>query len=477
MQLVKLHLYDTRSRQKQAFVPLEEGKVGMYHCGPTVYQRPHIGNYRAFLFADLLRRVFEVLGYEVKQIMNLTDVGHLLADAEEGEDKLEAQARKDNLDPWQIVDSVSKQFFADLNELGVQPAHAYPRATEYIDEMVEMIEVLIDKGHAYKVGSNVYFDVHSFAKYGDLSGNNIADLEAGARLEINVEKRHPADFALWKTDEKHLMKWDTVFGEHGFPGWHIECSAMSRKFLGDHFDIHTGGEDNVFPHHECEIAQSECAHNGNFVNHWMHTKFLQVDGGKMSKSLGNVYSLDDLCARGFCALDFRFLMMRGHYRSSLNFTFEALQGAAEGRKNLCGFINRLQSAAGEATADNTPCAALQAAKQDFIAALCDDLNTSSAIAAVFTLRSEFMKGEFSPAQSAAALEFMRNTVQQVFGDFTDEQCADDSISDADVDDLIEQRTQARADKDWSKADEVRDQLSAAGIVVEDTADGIKWHRA
>jgi cysteinyl-tRNA synthetase len=474
---VELHLYDTRARQKRKFLPLEEGKVGMYHCGPTVYQRPHIGNYRAFLFADLLRRVFEVLGYEVKQIMNLTDVGHLLADAEEGEDKLEAQARKDNVDPWQIVEQVSELFFADLSALGIQLAHAYPRATEYIDEMVEMIEVLVEKGHAYKVGSNVYFDVHSFDKYGELSGNNIAELEAGARLEINDEKRHPADFALWKTDAKHLMKWDTVFGENGFPGWHIECSAMSRQFLGDHFDIHTGGEDNVFPHHECEIAQSECAHGGKFVNYWMHTKFLQVDGGKMSKSLANVYSLDDLGDRGFCALDFRFLMMRGHYRSSLNFTFEGLQGAAEARKNLCSFIKRLQSVAGDTSSTAIEFEPLNTARQDFIAALCDDLNTSAAIAAVFTLRSEFMKGDFTADQAAATLDFMLNTVQKVFGDLDYIQCTDDEISDSDVDDLIAQRTQARADKEWAKADEVRDQLTAAGIVVEDTADGIKWHRA
>ncbi|MBC8370375.1 MAG: cysteine--tRNA ligase [Planctomycetes bacterium] len=474
---MKLFLYDTRTRSKREFVPISEGKVGMYHCGPTVYQRPHIGNYRAFLFADLLRRVFEVLGYEVHQIMNLTDVGHLLADAEEGEDKLEAQAKKDNVDPWQIVDQVSKQFFADLNELGIQPAHAYPRATEYIDEMVEIIEVLIDKGHAYKVGSNVYFDVHSFSDYGRLSGNNIADLEAGARLEVNPEKRHPADFALWKTDKNHLMKWDTSFGTDGFPGWHIECSAMSRKFLGDHFDIHTGGEDNVFPHHECEIAQSECAHDGRFVNYWMHTKFLQVDGGKMSKSLANVYSIDDLIERGFCALDFRFLMMRGHYRSALNFTFEALQGAAEARKNLCDFMSRLQSAAGHDAPDATGCGALQTAQQDFYAALADDLNTSAAIAAVFTLRSAFMKEGFASSHSAATLEFMQKTVQQVFGDLNNEECSSDAISDAEVNDLIARRTQARTDKDWAMADIVRDQLSAAGIVVEDTADGIKWHRA
>jgi cysteinyl-tRNA synthetase len=430
------------------------------------------------LFADLLRRVFEMLGYEVNQIMNLTDVGHLLADAEEGADKLEVQAAKENLDPYQIVERVSQQFFADLNELNVQPAHAYPRATDYIDEMVEMIEVLLKKGHAYQVGTNVYFDVHSFDKYGELSGNNIDGLEAGARLEINTEKRHPADFALWKSDAKHIMKWDTVFGEHGFPGWHIECSAMSRQFLGDHFDIHTGGEDNVFPHHECEIAQSESAHDGKFVNYWLHTKFLQVDGGKMSKSLGNVYSLDDLAERGFSALDFRFLMLRGHYRSSLNFTFEALQGAAEARKNLADFIKRLQAAAGSAEACADDCPALQTAIRDFKSSLCDDLNTSAAIAAVFTLRNAFVQDNFDASSSAAVLEFMLGPVQQIFGALAVTDSSDaNGISDADVDALISQRSAARANKDWALADEVRDKLVAAGIIVEDTADGIKWHRA
>ncbi|MDP6963591.1 MAG: cysteine--tRNA ligase, partial [Planctomycetota bacterium] len=456
---MKIKLYDTRSRSKREFVPINEGKVGMYHCGPTVYKRPHIGNYRAFLFADLLRRVFEMLGYEVNQVMNLTDVGHLLADAEDGEDKLEAQAKKENLDPWQIVEKVSAQFFEDLDSLRVQPAHAYPRATDYIEQMVEIIEILIEKGHAYKVGSNVYFDVHSFDNYGELSGNNISDLEAGARLEVNDEKRHPADFALWKTDPQHLMKWDTVFGEHGFPGWHIECSAMSREYLGEHFDIHTGGEDNVFPHHECEIAQSECAFDGDFVNYWMHTKFLQVDGGKMSKSLGNVYSLCDLQDQGFSPLDFRFLISRGHYRSSLNFTFEALRGASEARKNLCDFVKRLQAAAGDAAIDPN-CELVEKARQDFVAALCDDLNTSAAIAAVFTLRSEFMNSQFAPSAAAAALEFVNQTVQSVFGSLDDEACDEDGLSNDEVEQLIKQRTQARADKDWALADRVRDELTA-----------------
>ncbi|MHC4823121.1 MAG: cysteine--tRNA ligase [Planctomycetota bacterium] len=474
-----LRLYNTYTRDKQLFEPIEEGKVRMYHCGPTVYQRPHIGNYRAFLFADLLRRVFEVAGYEVQQVMNLTDVGHLLDDADEGEDKLEAQARKDKLDPWQVVEQVSRQFFADLDDLGVQPAHAYPRATDHIEEMVEMIEVLIDKGHAYRVGDNVYFEVASFPAYGRLSGNRIEDLEAGARLEVNMEKRHPADFALWKSDAKHIMKWETEFGADGFPGWHIECSAMARKYLGDHFDIHTGGEDNVFPHHECEIAQSVCALDGPFVNLWMHTKFLQVDGGKMGKSLGNAYTLDDLRDKGFSPLDFRLLLLRGNYRNPLNFTWEALQGAAEARANLNDFRNRLlavtdaEAAVEVDLAAMDPASAVAQARFDFLSGLADDLNSSEALAALFTLRNAFQQGKLSAEDHAAALSFLLEA-DRVFG-FLDA-AASSSLSDADIDALIVERGEARSSKDFARADAIRDELDAAGITLEDTSNGVKWFR-
>lgn len=450
----------------------------MYHCGPTVYQRPHIGNYRAFLFADLLRRVFELADLDVTQIMNLTDVGHLVDDAEEGDDKLEAQARKEKLDPWQIVEKVSEQFFADMEALGVKPAHAYPRATDHIEEMVAMVEKLIESKHAYRVGDNVYFDVHSFPAYGQLSGNRIEDLEAGARLEVNDEKKHPADFALWKSDEHHLMKWDTVFGPHGFPGWHIECSAMARKFLGDHFDIHTGGEDNVFPHHECEIAQSESVLGGPFVNLWMHTKFLQVDGGKMGKSLGNAYTLDDLEERGFSALDFRFLMMRGSYRNSLNFTWEALKGAAEARRNLNDFRSRLL---GEANAEvvvdlNTIAAgsAVAKARAAFRNALADDLNTSESLAALFVLRNSYVHAVLKASEYPAALALLAEA-DSVFGFFDTMEAG--GLSDQDIDQLIKERGEARADKDFARADAIRDELSAANITLEDTPEGVKWFRS
>ncbi|MBC8328362.1 MAG: cysteine--tRNA ligase [Planctomycetes bacterium] len=471
---MELRFYNTFTRRIEPFQPEVAGQARMYHCGPTVYQRPHIGNYRAFLFADLLRRVLEANGYEVTQVMNITDVGHLVADADEGEDKLQKQAEKERLDPWELVDRVCAQFFGDLEALQVLPAHHYPRATEHIPEMVEMVRSLIEKGNAYRVGDNVYFDVHSFPPYGELSGNKVEELEAGARLEVNLEKRHPADFALWKSDPDHLMKWDTEFGPHGFPGWHIECSAMSMKYLGESFDVHTGGEDNVFPHHECEIAQSECATGRPFVKLWMHTRFLKVDGGKMSKSLGNVWSLDDLAARGFSALDFRFLVLRAHYRGSVNFTWEALKGSAEARQSLVDLRGRLEAEArGAAAADDE---VVERARGDFAAALADDLNTSAALAAVFELRNAFLKEGLAAAAAAAALAFLLDEVDAQLGVFETAAGAG-ALDDAQVEALIAARAEARSGKDFARADAIREELQAAGIVLEDRADGLHWHRA
>ncbi len=471
---MELRFYNSFSRQIEAFAPLEEGRVRMYHCGPTVYKRPHIGNYRAFLFADLLRRLFDLEGYQVTQVMNLTDVGHLVDDADDGEDKLLAEARRAKLDPWKIVEQVSAQFFADLDALGVRPAHHYPKATDHIPEMVRLVELLVDSGHAYRVGDNYYFDVHAFAAYGRLSGNRIAELESGARLEVNEEKRHPADFALWKSDPNHLMKWETALGPHGFPGWHIECSAMSMKYLGDSFDIHTGGEDNVFPHHECEIAQSECATGKPFVRLWMHTKFLQVDGGKMSKSLGNVYTLDDLIERGFSPWDFRFLVLRGHYRTQLNFTWEALRGAAEARRSLLDWRGRLQAA--ERNGHGQGQAEVRQAGAAFDRALEDDLNTSEAVAAIFQLRNHFMHHGLSQQAAVAAMQLLARA-DEILGLF--EMTADGAapgLADAEVETLIAERNLARQEKDWARADQLRDQLHAAGIVLEDKFDGVRWHR-
>jgi cysteinyl-tRNA synthetase len=467
-----LHFYDTLSRRKVELRPLVPGTVRMYHCGPTVYQRPHVGNYRAFLFADLLRRTLERWGLRVTQVMNLTDVGHLLGDGDDGEDRMEKQARKEGTDPWQIVARVAEQFFADLKALGVQPAHHYPRATAHVPEMLEMIRTLLANGHAYRVVENVYFDVHSFPEYGKLSGNRVEDLEAGARLELNPEKRHPADFALWKSDPRHVMKWPSEFGEHGFPGWHIECSAMAKKYLGETFDVHTGGEDNVFPHHECEIAQSESAHGKPLARLWMHTQFLLVDGGKMSKSLGNVWLLDDLAARGFSARDFRFFALRAHYRGSLNFTWEALQGAAEGRKSLTDLRGRLRAAAGPALPEPDP----PPEEAEFDAALADDLNASAAVAALFGMRNRFLRETWSPNQAASAMVFMERA-DAVFGFLDPEAAGAGRLDDAGVAALVAERQAARQARDFARADAIRKQLTAAGVVLEDTPQGQKWHRA
>ena len=469
-------IYNSLGKTKQPFQPLEEGRVRMYNCGPTVYGRAHIGNLRSFLFADLLRRWLEYIGYDVEQVMNITDVGHLVADQEEGEDKIEAQAKRDGVDPYEIARGHEAQFHEDLAALGVRKASIYPRATDHIEEMLEMIGGLIDKGYAYQVDGNVYFDVSRFDRYGKLSGNRVEDLDAGARIEVNEEKRHPADFALWKHDAAHLMKWDTRFGPDGFPGWHIECSAMARKHLGDRIDIHTGGEDNIFPHHECEIAQTECFTGEPFANYWMHAKFLQVDGGKMSKSLGNVYNVDDAVERGYEPRVLRYSLLRGHYRQPLNFTWAIMDDSKKALENLDRLYETLgKIAAGEGGADDAAAGAdlVATAREEFESGMNDDLNVPRALAAVFTLRSQVNEGKLGRETATDALRFL-DGVNDVLGVIRTEREAGED--DAEIDALIAARKQARADKDWAESDRIRDELDARGILVEDGASGTTWRR-
>ncbi len=470
-----LVLFNTLAREKQPFTTLEEGVVRMYNCGPTVYNRQHIGNFRAFLFADVLRRWLEYLGYEVRQVMNITDVGHLLdEDAGEGEDRIEAQARREQLDPFEISRGYADTFFSDLERLGVQPALVYPRATDHIDEMVEMIEGLLEKGYAYESHGDVYYDVTKFERYGRLSGNRLEDLEAGARIAVREEKRHAADFALWKSDPHHLMKWNTRFGPDGFPGWHIECSAMARKHLGDRLDIHTGGEDNVFPHHECEIAQSEAFTGQPFATFWLHTKFLQVDGGKMSKSLGNVYTLDDVEERGFSIRALRFALVRGHYRQPLNFTWQVLADAASALESLDDLVLRLRRAVegqGAADDDAAGAALVDEARATFEEGMNDDLNVSRALPALFGLRTHVLEGALGRDAARAALEF----VERANGVLGVVQLEPEDLDD-DVEASIRAREEARARKDWAEADRIRDELLAAGIVLEDGPEGVTWRR-
>jgi cysteinyl-tRNA synthetase len=464
------HVYDTLTHAKREFVPLEPGKVRMYNCGPTVYDRIHIGNLRSFLFADVLRRWLEYQGYEVLQVMNITDVGHVQNDADEGADKLEERARSEGADPWEISRRCTEQFFADMQALNTLPAHVYPRATDHIPEMLEITRGLIEKGHAYQVGENVYFDVTSFARYGRLSGNRVEDLDAGARIAVHEDKRHPADFALWKSDPLHVMKWDSPFGPDGFPGWHIECSAMARAHLGDSIDIHTGGEDNVFPHHECEIAQSESFTGQPFAGYWMHARFLQVDGGKMGKSLGNFYTLDDVAEHGFEPRVLRFTLIRGHYRQPLNFTWDIMAESRAALAKLDDLVLRLRRAADGAEPD--PEAALAGeARASFEAALEDDLGVPAALAALFTLRDRVLKDEPAPGAAAAALAFLEraNSVLGVID--LEEQGLDDG-----VESLIEARNAARAARDFAESDRIRDELLERGIVLEDGPSGTTWRR-
>lgn len=468
------HVYNSLTRQKELFEPIEAGKVRMYNCGPTVYGRAHIGNLRSYLFADLLRRWMEYLGLDVRQVMNITDVGHMQGDDEDaGEDKMEVQARKENRTPLEISQQWTAQFMEDKLALGILDAHEYPRATEHIDEMLEMIDGLIEKGYAYRVGDNVYFEVTKFDRYGRLSGNKVDELDAGNRIAINKEKRNPADFALWKSDPKHLMKWSNRYGEHGFPGWHIECSAMARAHLGDEIDIHTGGEDNVFPHHECEIAQSEAFTDKPFARYWMHARFLQVDGGKMSKSLGNVYTVSDIVDKGYEPRHLRFALIRGHYRQPLNFTWEILEESRAALDNLDRFMQELREWIEDANSTFDGTALVAEAIASFESGLNDDLNTPEAFSALFTLRKKvYAEGGLNPDSAKAALAFFEkaNVVLGVL------KLEADSI-DSDIEAQIEARNAARAAKDWAEADRIRDELLERGIELVDQAGATKWRKA
>jgi cysteinyl-tRNA synthetase len=448
----------------------------MYNCGPTVYKRQHVGNFRAFMLADLLRRTFEYLGYEVTQIMNITDVGHLTeddaADAA-GEDKLQREAEARALDPWQIAREEEENFKTDLAALRILPAHEYPRATDHIPEMIAMIEGLIAKGHAYEAEGNVYFDVESFERYGALSGNTLEELSAGAsgRVENRGEKRRPQDFALWKRDPKHLMQWDSPFGR-GFPGWHIECSAMARKYLGDTLDVHTGGPDNKFPHHECEIAQSECETGTTFVRHWLHCGFLEISGEKMSKRAGTLYGMPDLAAKGFDGADVRLFLLRHHYRAPLPFDLGLLEDAKKTRAKLNNFVHYEMTSRPDGPSNPEVVERIEAAQAAFRAALENDLNTSAALATVHEFMTAINRLEPSASDAERVVACMHD-FDRVF-DVLD--AAEVGGDDAEIDALVAERDAARAAKDFARADEIRDELADRGIELLDGAEATRWRR-
>ncbi|MEK9151825.1 MAG: cysteine--tRNA ligase [Patescibacteria group bacterium] len=466
--------FNSLSKKKQSFRPLKRGVVAMYNCGPTVYNYFHIGNLRYAVFTDLLRRYLDHKGYKVTQVMNITDVGHMLADADRGEDKMEVAALKEKKTPQEVAAFYTEAFFRDIDRLNIRRATVYPKASEHVPEMIAMISTLLKNGCAYRVGRDVYFDVSSFPKYGALSGNTMEGLQPGARIEVREEKKHPADFALWIHNPKHLMQWEAPWGT-GYPGWHIECSAMATKYLGPTIDLHTGGEDNKFPHHECEIAQSEGSSGKPFSRFWLHVTHLLVDGEKMSKSVGNVYTLDDLVKKGYEPREVRFLLISTHYRQPLNFTFQGIDSARAALKRLESFAD----AVAQATPDEPgrPTTAGKKILKAIEKNLDQDLAVADALAVMFeyvrALNDKIAKRTLTEHDKSAALEFLREA-GEIFG-FSFGSGSEKEIPHS-VAALVEKREQARAERRFAEADRLRDEIKALGWVVEDTADGRRIKR-
>lgn len=461
-----LEFYNTLTRRKEEFKPLEEGKVRMYTCGPTVYNYPHIGNYRAYIFEDQLKRYLEYRGYEVKQVMNLTDV----------DDKTIRGAREEGVSLAELTDRYKRAFFEDIVALNIEPAEVYPAATDHIDEMVELIRRLRDKGYTYEAGGSIYYRIAKFKNYGKLSHMRTDGLKAGARIDADEYGKELAhDFALWKAwaGEGGDVFWDTELGK-GRPGWHIECSAMSMKYLGEHFDIHMGGVDNIFPHHENEIAQSEAATGKPFVNYWLHCEHLLVENRKMSKSLGNFYTLRDLLEQGHDPKAIRYLLLSTHYRQRLNFTFEGLEAAKGAIRRLSNFVDNLK-AVGDGQDNPKVGDLVSQARFWFQEAMDDDLNISRALAAIF----DFVKDMNKLLSERAVSKGDAWQAERAMADFDkvlgvlerEEEPIDDEIVR-----MVEERDKARKEKNWKVADGIRSRLREMGIVLEDTPNGTRWKR-
>lgn len=455
-----LQFWNTRTRALEPFTPIQAGHVGLYTCGPTVYNPLTLGNWRAFLFDDTLKRALRFSGFDVKHAMNITDVGHLVGDGDEGEDKVETAAIREGKTAWDIAKRYEGEFRAGMNALHISTDKedkkmVIPRATDHIQEQIQLIQILEEKGFTYRISDGIYFDTAKFATYGSLSGQKQEEKEAGARVEQNAEKRHQSDFALWKfspADQKRHMEWPSPWGV-GFPGWHIECSAMAHKYLGQPFDIHCGGIDHIPVHHENEIAQSEAAFDKPLANYWLHNEFLLIDGGRMGKSLGNAYTLEDLATRGFDAVEYRYFCLGAHYRSKLNFTWEGLEGARNALQKLRRRFLEWEDA---------PSAPEENVLAEFKEALEDDLGTPKALALLwdFVLRSEV-----TPSIKRATLLKM----DEVLGLGMQNWSSEIESVPANILEIKAARDQARLAKDWKASDELRAQLESQGWLVEDKA--------
>ena len=461
-------LYNTLTRKKEEFIPLKEGRVGIYVCGPTVYDFFHVGNARPFIVFDVLRRYLEYKGYRVTYVQNFTDV----------DDKIINRALEENSTMDEVSERFIKEYFADADKLGVKRATFHPRATEHIEEIIYLIKRLEDKGLAYAAADGIYFDTRKFSGYGKLSGQNLEDLNAGARVEVDKTKRNPADFALWKKQKPGEPAWDSPWGK-GRPGWHIECSAMSTKYLGETIDIHAGGQDLIFPHHENEIAQSEGASGRIFARYWLHNGFINIENEKMSKSLGNFFTIRDI-SRDYDLEIIRFFMLSAHYRNPVNFSREMLNQAKNGLERLYnakGDLEHLKKNAQRQqmnSREEEKAKGLEAYRKKFEEAMEDDLNTADAVAAIFELVRDintFVKGDVSAAFAKRALELIKE-LTGVLGIMSKEEQGPDKI----IEQLVARREEARKQKDWALADKIRDDLRVRGIIIEDTPQGAKWKR-
>ena len=460
-----MKIYNTLTRKKEEFIPMDKNNVKMYSCGPTVYDYFHIGNARPFIIFDTMRRYLEYLGYKVTFVQNFTDI----------DDKMIKRANDEGITVKELGDRFIKEYFEDSHALGIHEATIHPKATENIDAIIDIVKKLVDKGYAYEVDGSVYFSTKKFREYGKLSKQPLEDLEAGARIDVSEHKRDAMDFALWKAQKPGEPAWESPWGM-GRPGWHIECSAMANKYLGETIDLHSGGQDLIFPHHENEIAQSECANGKPFAHYWMHNGYININNQKMSKSLGNFFTVRDI-RKKYDSEVIRFFMLSAHYRNPINFADTLMDQAKSAVERVYTCIENLEflleNAAQTADTDEAVYKKLDEFKQKYMDAMDDDLNTAGAIAAIFDI-VYFANTELSAQNSKAAIQKTLDLIHElgnVLGLFT--KSTKKSI-DNEIEALIEERNKARQEKNWTKADEIRDKLKEMNIVLKDTPNGVQW---
>jgi cysteinyl-tRNA synthetase len=482
-----LKVYNTLGRKLEAFQPLDPPRVGMYVCGPTVYGHSHLGHAKSYVSFDAIVRWLRYSGYEVNYVQNITDVGHLTDDADAGEDKIVAEARRRGLHPMAVVEIFTRSYLEDMDALNIERPDIMPRASGHIIEQIECARTLLEKGHAYEVNGSVYFDVASYKAYGQLSGRSVEELEAGARVEVNEEKRHPSDFALWKRAEAgHIMQWPSPWGM-GYPGWHLECSVMSQKYIGETLDIHGGGLENQFPHHECEIAQGVCTTGKPFCRYWLHNNMVTLNGQKMGKSLGNAISLKEMFYEGHRLLEktfepavVRHFILSSHYRAPLDFSNEALKATEAGSYKLRDQMQALSEAAVKAESKPRSEAVqerLAALSQRFTEALDEDFNTAGGIGVVFELAKQagaWVREGVGQEDLLAADTLLQNLAGKVLGLRWQAAGGNGSGRDEIIQILVDMRNEARKAKNFSLGDEIRDRLAASGVELKDGSEGTKW---